>query len=245
MKLVLIILISILLSISCTQKQIKSVLSETVVTEIPKKIESKKSDVNKEFNVEISEEFVGVYLPIEYIENISKNKNHSQAIHSENAKYHNLLNVKNNIIYSDVKWHDGYAIKKIDNDNFKYLIEKNEHIIVDNNGYSYKMISKDTINAYNVIDEYIIKIILNNLILQNKIQLVGNIIVINGKQFEVCLDDMFFPKDNSLILFNREDKLYIGLKIIDKQYVFYKIISDSEGPRSINSDEIVFEIIEE
>jgi hypothetical protein len=235
------LLLTVVLLLSCNNNKSNRVENSVLESSAIEESTTSITTINNEYSLNIDPDFIGVYLPIEYIEAITQTKNHSLTVHSENAKYHNFLNVKINMIYSDLGWHDSYAIKKVDNDKFQYLVEGDDHTIVDNNGYHYVRMSTDTENSYRVINEYVINIILKDLIDQRKVIIKDNFVIIESKQFEVSLDDMFMPKDNNLILYNREEKTYLGMKILGKKYVFYRLIPSAEKEEFVNSDEIVFQ----
>ena len=245
MKRTILVCLCLLLLLSCTQKQDvakKNSAVSGIPTDTPK---VKAPNPPDEYDVEIQDQYLGVYLPVDYIENISENRNHSMAMHSANATYHNFLNVTKNRIYSDLKWHDGYAIKKEENDLFQYSLDGQDCIITDTKGNKYKRISLDTEHAYQVIDDYISKIIIGPLIDQDKIRIVNNKIEIAGTFYEVILDDMFFPKDDNLLLYDRDNKIMLGLKISGKSYVFYKIVANNDDMESVNSDEIIYQFNED
>ena len=123
--------------------------------------------IDDDYYVEIGNEYVGVYLPIEYINGIRENKSHSQTIHAINNNYHNYLIVERNKISSNLKWHDRYAIDKKEVNQFQYINEKDEKIIIDDKNNRYKIISVDIKNANDIIEKYIANIILRELIIRN------------------------------------------------------------------------------
>jgi hypothetical protein len=131
------------------------------------------------------------------------------------------------------------------NDLFKYISDGESYTIIDDKGYKYIRISSDTEHAYQVIDEYVMNIILRPLITQKKLEIVDGKLDINGTQYEVVLDDMFSPKDDNLLFYSRETKTMLGMKITGKSYIFYKLIPSNEEMGSVNSDEIIYQIDED
>ena len=188
----------------------------------------------------IDPRFVGVYLPRDYIESIIKSKNHSATIHATNAKYRSFLLVQNLIIYSNVLWHEQYAIKNEEGQKFKF--DSDAATIKDENGYYYDRISQDVNNGYSIIEKFIVEKIFDNVHESSGISISGNIVKINSVEFVPYLDDMFFPKTDNLILKSENGGTVIGLIIEDKKYKFVKIKSIDNEPGSINSDEVYFEM---
>ena len=245
MKRTIVFCLCLLVFVACAPKKDKGKETSPAAVQAPDAQKAIAQDSRDEYQVEIQDEYLGVYLPVEYIDNITEYKNHSVAIHSANANYYNFLNVTKNIIYSDVKWHDGYAIESEVNDLFKYISDGENYTIIDDKGYKYIRISSDTVHAYKVIDGYVMNVILQPLIKQKKLEIVDGKLDINGTKYEVVLDDMFYPKDDNLLFFNRETKTMLGMKITGKSYIFYKLIPSNEDMGSVNSDEIIYQIDED
>lgn len=213
-------------------------------------IESNKTQMNKTENrikespyyVQIQEDFIGVYLPIKYIEDLTSTKNHSTVIFSKGSTYHNYLSVQKNIIYSNIKWHDGYAIENTEIEEYQFISEGNEKTIIDNRGFTYIKISPDTDNTHLVLREFISNIILEQLVVQKKITINQGSINMFNKTFQINLDYFNFPRECNLILYNKEESLFLGLIIEDKDYFFYKIDTSNQELVLVLTDEIVYRL---
>ena len=186
-----------------------------------------------EFYLEtINNDFIGVYLPIEYIDSLKNTKNHSLSLHlNDKSGYHDVLSVNKNIIYSNLKWHDQYAIKAIEVNSFQFTKKGEDVIIVDNNGYSYKKIGNYP-NRYSGIVRAFVGNIIFEALLRDKIGLsvLDDEVVIPflysftaQDSYTINLDDMFYEKNINILLYNRNDRSRIGLSIEDGGYLFYKL----------------------
>ena len=116
-------------------------------------------EIERDYYLEIIEDdFIGVYLPDEYIAILEKTKNHSLAMHhNDDSKYHDILIVNKNIIFSDLKFHDGYAIKANEGNLYQFNRNGNNRTITDNNGYSYTRIGDNISEAYEITEIFVIK----------------------------------------------------------------------------------------
>ena len=81
---------------------------------------------------------------MEYIKALEETRNHSIAMHrNDKRQYHDILIVNKNEIYSNSKFHDGYAIKADEGRTYKFTRNGNNRTITDNKGYSYNRIGDD------------------------------------------------------------------------------------------------------
>jgi len=199
-------------------------------------------EIDSEFYVEIEDAYLGLYLPMEYCNYLKLTRNHSLSMHSENASYHSFLNVKKNIIYSDLQWHDGYAIKRSEVDNFRFEIIDGNSTIVDSSGNKYNRIAIHSESIYQTLNSYIANIVFEPLIINSSISLQDGKVEIDGMQFSISLDDMFFPKNCNLILYNKDAEIIIGLIISDNNYNFYRIIPGDEEIGYKLTNEIIFQL---
>jgi hypothetical protein len=187
-----------------------------------------------DFNLKlIPNDFMGVYLPQEYIDSLVSTRNHSLSIHSYSSKIHDVFAVIEDAIYSNSKWHDQYAIDASEGDLFQYISNGDEKIIIDNNGHSYRKIGDEPRNYYGITDTFVAEIILSELESKRMGVFVSNGMVVipflyffTGEDtFIINLDDMFFEKDLNLLLIstNQDNRFYIGLLIDGDDYNFYSL----------------------
>jgi hypothetical protein len=185
----------------------------------------------------IEDDFIGVYLPTEYIDSLMETKNHSISMHlNNNRKYHDVLAVFKNIIYSNSKWHDQYAIKSSEGN--LYSFEKVENnVIIDNNGNSYKKIGDDPREYYSIVRNYVANIIFNDIFekkicvyISDKEIVIPFLYFFTGvDNYEINLDDMFYEKGSSILLYNRQQHEMVYLVIDGTNYLFYAMKYDDEG----------------
>jgi hypothetical protein len=177
-----------------------------------------------------------VFLPDGYINSLINTKNHSLSMHLKN-KAHDVLAVKENAVYSNLKWHDQYAIEASEGELFEFIKKEDQKIIIDNNGYSYKKIGSDPNYYYSIAETFTAEIVLSELIKQRIITILSNGRVLipflyfytDEDTFSINLDDMFFEKDLNLLLIsdNRDNHFYLGIVIDGSDYYFYRLGRDS------------------
>jgi hypothetical protein len=173
-------------------------------------------EISRDYYIDgIENDFIGVYLPVEYITILKETKNHSLAMHcNDDRKYHDILIVIKNNIFSNAKFHDGYAIKTVEGNLYKFIRDGNTRIVIDNNGYSYIKIGEDPSKAYDITEIFILKIVFESLlkqnigvsILENKILIPFLYFFVEGDTFSVELDDLFWEEGSSVLLKGRSDR---------------------------------------
>lgn len=193
---------------------------------------------NPEFDLEtIGSEFFGVYLPVEYIKALKNTRNHSLSMHLNlpfaDGRYHDVLSVFENRIFSNLRFHDRYAIRTSDVNYFEFVNFNGAIKIVDNNGHFYKKIGNDPANYHNTVGTFVANIIFENLINQH-ISISINDGVINipylreitgESNFFIVLNDLFFEKGLNLLLnsANPDNRFVLALVIDGNDYFFYYI----------------------
>jgi len=175
-------------------------------------------DISRDYYLDIIEDdFIGVYLPMEYITILEETKNHSLAMHhNDDRRYHDVLIVNKNGILSNAKFHDGYAIKTIEGNLYQFNRSGNDRIIIDAKGYSYKRIGDDPSQAYDIVDIFVMEIVFESLLKQNiGVSILENEIIIpflyffTGEDtFSVELDDMFREEGSSILLIGRGNRQF-------------------------------------
>ena len=163
----------------------------------------------------IEDKFVGVYLPINFTESLKKtknftfsmrinfNENERRAIYGDRRLYHDILIVdKNrNAIFSNLGFHDSYAIRANEVINYKFIERNQNKIVIDNNGYEYQKISNIIENAYQLVEIYIAEIIFEDLIKKKDIILTKNNVIFTntGMEYRIVLT-LFVEGNPNLIL---------------------------------------------
>jgi hypothetical protein len=189
---------------------------------------------SSEYSVEISSnDYMGVYLPYEYINSLIRTRNHSTSIHSYSSKIYDVLAVTEDTIYSNDKWHDQGAIRAAEADLFKYFSNREETVIIDNNGYSYRKIRDNPRDYYSIARTFTAEVILSELeskrigvFVSNGMVVIPFLYFFTGEDtFRINLDDMFFKKHLNLLLVstNQDNQFYMGILIEGDDYYFYSL----------------------
>jgi len=179
----------------------------------------------------IDNDFLGTYLPVEYINSLHETKNHSISMHLNRNMYHDVLSVEKNIIYSNAEWHDQYAIPSAEGNTYQFIRNGEERIIVDNNGYSYRKIGDNSASYYINAETFTADIVFKEAIEHGTgINISGGYVTIpflyfflNEDTFEIILDDMFFEKGANILLYDRNKGLMIYVSLNNFEYTFFEM----------------------
>ena len=159
----------------------------------------------------INEEYIGTYIPVDLELRLYQSRKFYKSLYASRkygkTKPHDVLYLQKNICYSDLGFHDGYAIKNKEFINYKFIADNDVIFCIDNNGYLYRKISNSEY-GYEDYAEYVMKIILSNYQNSSEIKINGYFLNINGKEYAITLDGNFFDTENAAIwLFS--DKHYV------------------------------------
>lgn len=159
----------------------------------------------------INEEYIGTYIPVDLELRLYQSKKFYKSLYASRkygkTKPHDVLYLQKNICYSDLGFHDGYAIKNKEFINYKFIADNDVIFCIDNNGYLYRKISNSEY-GYEDYAEYVMKIILSNYQNFSEIKINGYFLNINRKEYKITLDGNFFDTENAAIwLFS--DKHYV------------------------------------
>ena len=199
----------------------------------------------------IDEDFMGTYLPIEYITSLNETKNHSVSMHlNDNVKYHDVLSVQKNIIYSNLKWHDQYAIQSTEGNTYQFIKNGEGRSIIDNNGYSYRKIGDGSVSYYYDVINFVGNIVFKDVIEHGAGLTVSERTVIipflyfflNEDTFEINLDDMFYERGANIILYQRNKRLVMYVSLDNLEYTFFEMAEryDDIRVRRASKDDYLF-----
>ena len=202
----------------------------------------------------IGTEFFGVFLPVEYITALKNTRNHSLSMNQNNRRYHDVLAVFDNRIFSNAGFRDRYAIRAPAGNYFQFIIEDGETKIIDNNGYLYKKIGIDPTTYHSTVINFVANIILYDLMnhqteisINNSLLSIPRLESITGEDaFFITLGDMFFERGLNLILTssNPENRFHLALVIDGNTYNFYRVESSWDGNYLERSEPILYFFIE-
>ena len=186
---------------------------------------------NINFLEDIDEKYLGVYLPVNFIELLQDSNNFTLSLmtnYDQKEKkrlYHDILIIdKNrNMIWSNARFHDGYAIKLDEAEKYKFIEKNNEILIIDNKEYEYLKISTDIENAYEIVDKFIAGVVFSKAIERRKVFLENDIVIIadTGLKYKMLLTQ-FVQGYPNIILRGNQQEMY--LEIIDGKYIFFDTI---------------------
>lgn len=196
----------------------------------------------------IDDKYQGTYLPLEYVAILQQTKSHSDAISYNKKyahKYHDILSLEQNIIHSDVAFHDTYAITKEEYSKYIFHDYGKTIVLIDDEQNKYIKVAGNE-NPYEYeLQSFIISVIFKPYNIKG-LKHINNEIVILNNRYRLIDDLMFFPKGFNLILYCSETKETLGLVIKGKQYIFYKLgLSDgmdSDYDTIIKSNNIVYSL---
>ena len=139
----------------------------------------------------INEEYIGTYIPVDLELRLYQSKKFYESLYAsrkyEKTKPHDVLYLQKTICYSDLGFHDGYAIKNKEFINYKFIADNDVIFCIDNNGYLYRKISNAEY-GYEDYVEYVMKIILSNYQNSSEIKINGYFLNINGKEYNISKD---------------------------------------------------------
>ena len=185
----------------------------------------------------ICNDFVGVYLPIDYINRLFNTGNHSYSMHLNES--YDVLAVFDNRIFSNLKWHDQWAIRPSEGNLFRFHKIMETFVIIDDKGCLYIKIGIEPSLYYRTVETFVAEIIFDKLKKQNiGVSLVNRMVTlpflypyIGEDSFFIRLGDTFFERGINLLLSSVRDRnITIGLKIEENSYNFYDFIRlDNDG----------------
>jgi hypothetical protein len=192
-------------------------------------LNAREFDLN--FLENIEEKYLGVYLPVNFIETLQNTKNFTVSLmannygNGRNRLYHDILIVDKSKyrIWSNARFHDGYAIPFNEAEYYKFIERDNKILIIDNKGYEYIKISQNIENAYEFVDRFIAEIIFADALKNKKILLENNYVIIaeTGLKYTVLLTQFVEGNPNLLLSGNRQ---VLFLEIVDGKYFFFDAI---------------------
>lgn len=161
------------------------------------------------FLADVPADYIGTYVPIQYDNLLKTTRSHYEAMLANKNQYHDILLLQSGKCYSDVNFHDGYAVPLSEFKDFRFASNTRGMFIPDNNGNSYKKISGNTgAQGYKDFDAYVISVIFEDAVYMNNITLRGNLILIDSVEYSVILDSVFFQTDEVSLWLHSEGKKY-------------------------------------
>lgn len=159
---------------------------------------------SQSYNLEelnISEEYNGTYLPVDYMNLLKQYKSHEKAMNELRNTHYTVLMPSGDRIYSDLRYQDRYAVKLQNVKKWEFKTQNETQIIKDENGYEYKKIS-DKPFAYIAIANYILNALFSDYVSKD-FRINENYLIINNENYKLYLNPSYTPKDISVFLQNK------------------------------------------
>ena len=148
---------------------------------------------------DVAPEHIGTYIPVQMEIQLKRTKLFYDALETGYPDHHDVLFLGKNKCYSDVHFHDGYAITAKDFRNYRFVENDNGQFMIDQDGNSYRQISNSlNENGYGYTDysEYVIDIIFDFMKDMKNFSRSGSKVVINGEPYYIELDATFYGTKN-------------------------------------------------
>jgi hypothetical protein len=201
----------------------------------------------------ISPDFHGTWIPETFVKKFQQTLNYiiSYRYESNNGKPHDILMVEENAIWSDLRFHDGYAISTKEFASFILTKTASGPSIIDDNGNSYIRISEAIFpNSHTAFKTYLLHEIQKKINTPTK----HPVILIDDNQlrfktqvparppYEVLLDSLYSwwglgDSRYNIYLYNRNRGETLGLIIGDKSIEVWEIYEVVEMEENYIKDE--------
>jgi hypothetical protein len=185
---------------------------------------------SQEFNVpDFPNDKMGTCAPVLFINELERTNNYREAMALNKNRYYDIICINKNIVYSNLNFHDQYAISPNDVRLFTFSKNNGKTVLIDKNGYKYIKIS-DNLNYYRAygiyVNNHFFKI-LNNF--HNNIIKTDDGFIYNGKKWIINLDLLNYPvDDNFMYYYEGRNGEYIGIQYIGNEIKFYNLEPDED-----------------
>lgn len=163
----------------------------------------------------VDSRYIGTYIPVDVDNQLKKTKLIYDALSLGYPVHHDVLFLGKNKCYSDAGFHDGYAITSIEFKKFRFVENDNGIFCIDDKGNSYRKIS-DTLNergyGYTEYRNYVLNVVFDFAKDMKNIQIKGSEIVIDGVEYSVNLDTVFWETENVVLWLTANKQSYALVK---------------------------------
>jgi hypothetical protein len=186
---------------------------------------------SQEFNVpDFPSDKMGTYAPVLFINEFEKTNNYRESMAINKNRYYDVICINKNIVYSNLNFHDQYAIGPSDVRLFIFGKNNGKMELTDKDGYTYIKISND-LNYYRAYRSYVNNHffkILNNFH-NNIIIRTDDGFIYNGKRWIINLDVFNYPMDdNFMYYYEKRNGEYIGIQYTGNEIKFYNLEPDED-----------------
>lgn len=130
----------------------------------------------------VPKDFLGTYMPVQMEMLLKEYMSYEKALNAIAESSYDVLSLEPNICYSQVRFEDGYAVKAKDFANWSFVKRGEERFILDENGLSYRRISKKK-HDFEAYAERVLSIIFADAIHNKNISIEGQSIQIYDKNY--------------------------------------------------------------
>lgn len=159
----------------------------------------------RDYVINVEDQCVGTYVPVDVEECLKTAADYCSALRLGYPKHHDVLFMGKNICYSDVHFHDGYAITAQEFKDYKFEVADGETYVTDDKNCKYRRIS-NFVNekgyGYKEYEEFIVDTIFKNVKDRKNIVFAGTAVSINKKDYAFEYDINWNDNTNVLFWFN-------------------------------------------
>lgn len=143
-------------------------------------------------------EYCGTYVPVAFEQVLEETASFSKAMRHQKSKrysYHDILILGQEMCYSDMGFHDGYAIKASEFADYRFVKNSAGCFIIDANGNSYHRISLAKTpeeGAYSDFAAFAVGKIFSDARELDNVTVKGPEVIIDGTEYLFMLDENFF-----------------------------------------------------
>lgn len=187
---------------------------------------------------DVNSEYIGTYFPVDIENSLKFTKLFYKSLNLGYPIHHDVLYLGKNICYSDVHFHDGYAIDAKDFKNYRFVTNENGTFCIDQNGNSYKKIASALEKngySYNSYAEHVTKTLLDFAKDMKNIQIKNDTLTIDNISYNIILDGMFLETKNVAICLRNNNDFYALVKNGFNGELHKEIDKDGERWYSIDS----------
>lgn len=171
------------------------------------------ADTDEFYLPDVEERYIGTYIPVDLENQLKKTRLFYEALYSAHRFRHAVLYLGKNVCYSDMGFHDGYAIRADEFADFRFVTNSAGTFCIDNRGNSYRKISGWVSSfGFEAYVEHVMKLILGAASDQTGVQIADASLVLGGKSYRVILDGTFFTTTNVAIWLSGDDGAYALIK---------------------------------
>jgi hypothetical protein len=193
---------------------------------------------------DFQDEMMGTYMPAVFIGEFTRTNNYYLAMSINNSRYYDVICINKNIVYSNLSFHDQFAINADDVKLFTFTRNNGLLELTDKNGYRYIKISDDT-NYYRAYRNYVNNHFFTILdrISQNIVKKTEDGFIFDERRWLINLDVYNYPRDDNFMYFNeRRNGEYIGIQYNGNGIIFYDLEPDEDNRLAHKNKDILLRI---